>query len=160
VNYRITPPEPGDFGEVIAQHGRLYAKEYGLNVEFELLVTKIVARFIQKFDSNYEACWIVKTLEGDFLGSVFLVKQSKTVAKLRLLIITPSARGLGLGKRLVDEVIAKSRMFGYKKLVLWTNDVLHAAGHIYEEKGFKLIGQERHHSFGQDLVGQNWALKL
>jgi N-acetylglutamate synthase-like GNAT family acetyltransferase len=160
VHYRICPPEPGDFGQVIAQHGRLYAKEYGLNVEFELLVTQIVARFIKNFDSNYEACWIVKTLEGDFLGSVFLVKQSKTIAKLRLLIITPSARGLGIGNRLVDEVIAKARLFGYKKLVLWTNDVLHAARHIYEEKGFRLIEEKKHHSFGQDLVGQNWALKL
>jgi GNAT superfamily N-acetyltransferase len=160
MNYLIGHPAPGDFGQVIAQHGLLYAKEYGLNVEFELLVAQIVARFIKNFDADYEACWIAKTHQGEFLGSVFLVKQSKTVAKLRLLIVTPHARGLGLGNALVDEVIAKAKVFGYKKLVLWTNDVLHSARHIYEAKGFKLISEEKHHSFGQNLVGQNWALKL
>jgi GNAT superfamily N-acetyltransferase len=160
MNYRLGPPAPGDFGLVISHHGQLYAKEYGLNVEFELLVAQIVAQFIQKFDAEREACWIAKTQEGEFLGSVFLVKQSKTIAKLRLLIVTPQARGLGLGARLVDEVITKAKALGYKKLVLWTNDVLHAARHIYETRGFVLVGEEKHHSFGQDLVGQNWELKL
>jgi N-acetylglutamate synthase-like GNAT family acetyltransferase len=158
--YRIVPPEPGDFGQVIAEHGKLYAKEYGLNREFELLVGQIVVQFMQNFDVDKEACWIAKSDDGKFLGSVFLVNQSKTIAKLRLLIVCPEARGLGLGGRLVDEVIAKAKLLGYKKLVLWTNDVLSAALHIYVARGFKLVKEEKHHSFGQDLVGQNWELKL
>jgi N-acetylglutamate synthase-like GNAT family acetyltransferase len=158
--YRIVPPEPGDFGQVIAEHGKLYAKEYGLNREFELLVGQIVVQFMQNFDVDNEACWIAKSDDGKFLGSVFLVNQSKTIAKLRLLIVCPEARGLGLGGRLVDEVIAKAKSLGYKKLVLWTNDVLYAALHIYVARGFKLVKEEKHHSFGQDLVGQNWELKL
>jgi GNAT superfamily N-acetyltransferase len=160
LDYRLVPPEPGDFGQVIAEHGKLYAKEYGLNREFELLVGQIVVQFMQNFDVSKEACWIAKSDSEKFLGSVFLVNQSKTIAKLRLLIVCPEARGLGLGGRLVDELIAKAKSLGYKKLVLWTNDVLHAALHIYLARGFKLVKEEKHHSFGQDLVGQNWELKL
>jgi N-acetylglutamate synthase-like GNAT family acetyltransferase len=160
LDFIIGPPQPGDFGQVIAHHGKIYAAEYDLNVEFELLVTKIVASFIQKFDPKREACWIARTKEGEFLGSVFLVKQTKGIAKLRLLIVTPQARGLRLGNALVDEVISKARACGYKKLVLWTNDVLHAARHIYVARGFTLVNEEKHRSFGQDLIGQNWELVL
>jgi GNAT superfamily N-acetyltransferase len=158
MKYSITAPEPGDYGEVIANHARIYADEYGFNVEFELLVAKIIVRFIEKFDPDKEACWIAKSPEGEFLGSVFLVKQSKNVAKLRLLIVTPAARGLGLGTRLVDEAIGRAKALGYKKIVLWTNDVLHAALHIYVQRGFTLVKEEKHHNFGQELVGQNWEL--
>jgi N-acetylglutamate synthase-like GNAT family acetyltransferase len=160
MQYRLSTPEPGDFGKVIAQHAELYAKEYGFNGEFELLVGQIVVEFMQKFNADREACWIAKTLNGDFLGSVFLVQQTKNIAKLRLLIVTPQARGLGLGAHLVDEVIAKAKSLGYKKIVLWTNDILHAAKHIYIARGFTLVSQEDHHSFGQNLTGQNWELKL
>jgi N-acetylglutamate synthase-like GNAT family acetyltransferase len=160
MQYRLSAPEAGDYGKVIAQHAELYAKEYGFNGEFELLVGQIVVQFMQKFNADREACWIAKTDNGEFLGSVFLVQQSKSIAKLRLLIVTPEARGFGLGARLVDEVIAKAKSMGYKKIVLWTNDVLHAAKHIYVSRGFVLVSQENHHSFGQNLTGQNWELKL
>jgi N-acetylglutamate synthase-like GNAT family acetyltransferase len=158
--FYLTSPEPGDYGKVIASHAQIYAKEYGFNLEFELLVAQIVVRFIEKFDPTKQACWIAKSPNGEFLGSVFLVKQSKTIAKLRLLIVVPEARGLGLGARLVDEVISHAKALGYKKIVLWTNDVLHAALHIYVQRGFKLVKEEKHHNFGRTLVGQNWELIL
>jgi N-acetylglutamate synthase-like GNAT family acetyltransferase len=160
MQYRLSTPEPGDFGKVIAQHAELYAKEYGFNREFELLVAQIVVQFMQNFNAEREACWIAKAFDGEFLGSVFLVQRSKNIAKLRLLIVTPQARGLGLGARLVDEVIAKAKSVGYKKIVLWTNDVLTAAKHIYVARGFTLVSQEDHKSFGQNLTGQNWELGL
>ncbi|MEZ4662235.1 MAG: helix-turn-helix domain-containing GNAT family N-acetyltransferase [Caldilineaceae bacterium] len=157
--YVLRPHEPGDMGWVVQQHGLLYAREYGWNEQFEALVAGIVAQFIQNYDAQKERCWMAE-LDGQIVGSVFVVKASDTVAKLRMLIVHPKARGLGIGARLVDECIRFARRTGYQTLTLWTNSVLTAARHIYEKAGFELVASEPHHSFGHDLVGETWELPL
>ena len=150
---------PGDMGWVVERHGALYWEEYGWDETFEALVADIVAKFITHLDTKRERCWIAE-VDGDRVGCVFCVKKSNKVAKLRLLLVEPQARGLGVGSRLVNECVRFARAAGYRDLVLWTNDVLVAARRIYERAGFDLIESERHTSFGKKLVGQNWRLRL
>jgi DNA-binding MarR family transcriptional regulator/N-acetylglutamate synthase-like GNAT family acetyltransferase len=150
---------PGDIGWVIARHGTLYAREYGWDESFEGFVAEICARFVEKFNPKRERCWFAER-DGSNVGCVFLVEKSKTVSQLRMLLVDPSARGLGIGKRLVEECIAFAGSCGYRKMTLWTNDILHSARRIYEDAGFRLTKEERHHSFGHDLVGQVWDLEI
>lgn len=157
--YRLRAPRPGDFGWIIHRHGALYAQEYGWDQRFEALVAEIVSGFITHFDPRKERCWIAEQ-DGEIVGSVFLVKDSARVAKLRLLYLEPGARGQGIAQHLVKECVRFARSAGYRKLTLWTNDILHAARKIYVAMGFVLVKEERHHSFGHHLTGQYWSLDL
>jgi DNA-binding MarR family transcriptional regulator/GNAT superfamily N-acetyltransferase len=163
----LRPHRPGDIGWVIARHGALYAHEYGWNTDFEALVAHIAARFLDQFDAQREACWIADRA-GQPLGCVFLVQARDDdtqapepgTAQLRLLLVEPTARGLGLGKRLVAECTRFARAAGYQRIRLWTQSCLGAARGIYRAEGYRLVATEPHHSFGADLVGENWELTL
>jgi DNA-binding MarR family transcriptional regulator/N-acetylglutamate synthase-like GNAT family acetyltransferase len=157
--YILRPLQVGDIGWIVHRQGVLYAREYGWDESYEALAAEILAGFVKSFDPEYENAWIAER-EGEVVGSVFLMRKSAEVAKLRLLYVEPSARGLGIGRRLVDECIGFARARGYKTLTLWTNDVLVSARRIYQAAGFQLTAEERHHSFGRDLVGQTWDLAL
>jgi DNA-binding MarR family transcriptional regulator/GNAT superfamily N-acetyltransferase len=159
--FELRQPRPGDIGWAIERHGRLYADEFSWNEEFEGLVASLFGAFLQKHDPARERCWIAEA-EGRRAGCVFLVQNAEDpgAAQLRCLLVEPSARGLGIGRALVDACLSFAREAGYQRLILWTNDVLVAARRIYKGTGFDLIAEEPHHSFGQDLVGQTWAMDL
>lgn len=155
----LRDPRPGDMGWVVQQHGEIYAREYGWNSEFEALVAEIIAGMIRAHDPARERGWIAE-LDGERVGSVFVVRKSEVEAQLRLLILTPAARGLGLGARLTDECLAFARAKGYRRMVLWTNSNLAAARAIYAQRGFVLERSEPYRGYGQHLVGEHWALDL
>lgn len=155
----LRAPRSGDFGWVVERHGRLYADEYGWDETFESLVARIVADYVEHAEPRRQSAWIAE-VDGERVGCVFCTQKTADVAQLRLLLVEPAARGLGIGARLADECLAFARRCGYQQIMLWTNDVLHAARKIYENAGFRLVESSPHHSFGHDLVGQNWELDL
>jgi DNA-binding MarR family transcriptional regulator/GNAT superfamily N-acetyltransferase len=158
--YTLRAHRPGDMGWVVQRHGQLYWQEYRYDERFEAIVAEIVAKFLQNFDSARERCWIAER-SGERLGAIFLIKKSQAVAKLRLLLVEPGARGLGIGKHLVSECVEFARQAGYKKIVLWTQSELHAARRLYQQAGFKCIAQKPHQSWGRtDLVSETWSLNL
>jgi DNA-binding MarR family transcriptional regulator/N-acetylglutamate synthase-like GNAT family acetyltransferase len=157
--YVLRPPQAGDLGWVVHRQGILYWQEWGYDERFEALVAEIVAKFVEHLDARRERCWIAERDE-EIVGSVFLVKESEKVAKLRLLYVEPSARGLGIGGRLVAECVRFARGAGYEKIVLWTQSELDAARHVYEKAGFRVVEKKEHHSFGKDLTAEVWELGL
>jgi DNA-binding MarR family transcriptional regulator/GNAT superfamily N-acetyltransferase len=158
-DYVLRTPAPGDFGWVVKRHAELYAQEYRWTEPFEGVCAQIVADFVNKFDAERERCWIAE-MDGENAGCVFLAKESETVARLRLLLVEPKARGLGLGARLTDECVRFARHAGYTKITLWTHSVLTAARHIYQKAGFTLTRSEKRTSFGQPVVSEDWDMEL
>ena len=156
---QLRPHRPGDVGWMVEAHGRLYAQEYGFDPTFEALAAEVGAQFLRDFDPRCERAWIAE-VDGERMGCVFLIRKSAKVAKLRVLLVDPRARGLGIGKALVEACIRFAQQKGYRKITLWTNSVLTAARAIYEKAGFKLVASEKHRSFGRDLVGETWELAL
>jgi DNA-binding MarR family transcriptional regulator/N-acetylglutamate synthase-like GNAT family acetyltransferase len=158
-NYLLRPHRVGDMGWIIARHGVLYAQEYGWDIRFEALVAEIAAKFLHNFNPRRECCWIAEK-DGENAGSVMLVEETEAVAKLRLLLVEPDARGLGIGARLVQECLCFAGNVRYKKVILWTNSILVAARRLYQNAGFQMIDAQPHRSFGRDLVGETWELAL
>lgn len=156
---RLRAPAIGDLGWIVHRQALLYAEEYGWNAEFEGLVAGIVSQFIRDFDPARERGWVADR-QGGVLGSIFLVRQDDTVAKLRMLYVDRDARGLGIGRALVDECVHAARAFGYQRVTLWTHSVLTAAIALYQRAGFRLTHEAPHHNFGKDLVEQTWDLIL
>jgi GNAT superfamily N-acetyltransferase len=161
VPYILRPPRSGDLGWIVHRHGVLYGEEYGWDETMEALVAEVVTHFVRHYDAKRERCWIAEK-DGENVGSVCLVAHPEEagVARLRLLLVEPKARGLGIGKRLVQECTSFARQCGYRRITLWTNSVLQAARRIYEAEGYHLVGTEAHHLFGQDLVSETWELDL
>jgi GNAT superfamily N-acetyltransferase len=159
--YVLRQNRPGDMGWVISRHAELYAKEYGWDEHFEALVANLAADFITNYDARFERCWIAER-DGERLGCIFLVRHrdETATARLRMLLVEPSARGLGLGKALVHECVSFARTAGYKRVVLWTVNLLSAAVHIYAQVGFKLVQEQAAHRFGADMIDQTWELEL
>ena len=151
--------EPGDMGWVTSANAALYAREYGWDLSYEALVARITADFIDNFNPRRERCWIAE-LDGERVGSVFVVRKTDEIAKLRLLILDRRARGLGLGRRLVEECLRFAKSAGYSSMTLWTQSILTAARAIYRQAGFRLVAEEPHHSFGVDLIGETWEREL
>jgi GNAT superfamily N-acetyltransferase len=155
----LRDPGPGDLGWVVQAHGALYAREFGYTSEFEALVADIAAKYLKNFDPAWEKGWIAE-VDGERVGSVFVVRKSRTVAQLRLLILLPQARGLGLGGRLTDACIDFARAKGYRKMMLWTQSHLEAARAIYRSRGFEIVATEANHAYGHDLTSETWELQL
>jgi DNA-binding MarR family transcriptional regulator/N-acetylglutamate synthase-like GNAT family acetyltransferase len=158
-SYILRPPRFGDFGWIVSRHAELYAQEYGWGEPFEGLCAQIVADFANKNDPKRERCWIAE-LNGENVGCVMLVKDLDDVARIRLLLVDPKGRGLGLGTRLVDECVSFAREAGYKQITLWTHSILTAARHVYERAGFTLTSSEKRKSWGKDVVAEYWDLML
>jgi GNAT superfamily N-acetyltransferase len=156
---RLRGLQVGDVGWIVHRQGVLYSSEYGWDATYEALVAEILAKFVANFDPASEQAWVAER-DGEIVGSVFLVRLDAQVAKLRLLYVEPSARGAGLGRRLVQECVNAARDKGYRLLTLWTNDVLVSARRIYEASGFELTEQGPHRAFGKNLIGQTWRLGL
>jgi DNA-binding MarR family transcriptional regulator/GNAT superfamily N-acetyltransferase len=157
--YLLRQHQPGDMGWIVYRQGLLYADEYGWDGTYEALAAEIVAQFIKNYDPSRERCWIAEK-DGERVGAVFVAKASDEIAKLRLLHVEREARGLGIGKRLVEECVRFARQAGYKKMTLWTQSILHAARHLYKEAGFQVVREEQHRSFGKDLTAETWELDL
>ncbi|WP_460948971.1 GNAT family N-acetyltransferase [Pseudomonas marginalis] len=158
-SYLLRNPQPGDMGLVVQQQTAIYAREYGWNWEFEALVAEIVAKYLREFDPTSERCWIAEK-DGEVVGSVFVIRHDDTTAKLRMLYVDASARGMGIGQRLVDECVRFARQVGYTRMLLWTVDILTDARKLYQKAGFELVEEEPMVSFGKSLVSQTWARAL